>query len=84
VLEKDTEISWTDRVRNAKVLQRVKKEINILHTIKIRKVELIGYILRRNCLLQQVIEGKIEVMGRRGRSREKLLHVLQKQEDTVH
>ena len=46
-------------MRNAKVLQRVKKEINVLHTIKIRKVELIGYILRRNCLLQQVIEGNI-------------------------
>jgi hypothetical protein len=28
------EISWTDRVRNAKMLQRVKKETNILHTVK--------------------------------------------------
>jgi hypothetical protein len=37
----------------------------------------IGHILRRNCLLQQVIEGKmkggIEVTGRRGRRRRKLL-----------
>jgi hypothetical protein len=36
-----------------------------------------GHILRRNCLLQQVIEGKIkeqiEVTRRRGRSRKKLL-----------
>jgi len=29
--------------------------------------------LRRNCLLKQVIEGKIEVTGRRGRRRRKLL-----------
>jgi hypothetical protein len=37
----------------------------------------IGNILRRNCLLQQVIEGKIkrqiEVTRRRGRRRKKLL-----------
>ena len=37
----------------------------------------IGYILRRNCLLQQVIEGKIkgqiEVTRRRGRRRKNLL-----------
>ena len=37
----------------------------------------IGHILRRNCLLQRVIEGKIkrgiEVTGRRGRRRRKLL-----------
>jgi len=37
----------------------------------------IGHILCRNCLLQRVIEGKIkggiEVTGRRGRRRKKLL-----------
>ena len=36
-----------------------------------------GHILRKNCLLQQVIEGKIkgqiEVTRRRGRTRKKLL-----------
>ena len=32
-----------------------------------------GDILRRNCLLKQVIEGKIEVRGRRGRRRKQLL-----------
>ena len=40
----------------------------------------IGHILRRNCLLQQVIEGKIkgqiEVTRRRGRRRKKLLEDL--------
>jgi len=37
---------------------------------------LIGHILRRNCLLQRVIEGnikgRIDVTGRRGRRRRKL------------
>jgi hypothetical protein len=41
-------ISWTDRVRNEEVLQRVKEERNIVHTIKRRKVNWIGHILRRN------------------------------------
>jgi replicative superfamily II helicase len=71
------EISWTDRVRNKEVLRRVKEERNILHTIKRRKANWIGHILRRNCLLKHVIEGKlegrIEMMGRRGRRRNQLL-----------
>ena len=53
-------ISWIQRVRNVEVLHRVKEERNILHTIKRREVNWIGHILRRNCLLKHVIEGKIE------------------------
>jgi hypothetical protein len=45
-----------------------------------RKANWIGHILLRKCLLQQVIEGKvegrIEMTGRRGRRRKQLLHVL--------
>jgi hypothetical protein len=44
---------------NGEVLHSVKVR-NILHAIKIRKVNWAGYILRRNCLLKSVIEGKIE------------------------
>ena len=39
---------------------KVKGYRNILHTIKTRNADLICYILRRNCLLKHVIEGKIE------------------------
>jgi ribosomal 50S subunit-associated protein YjgA (DUF615 family) len=70
-------ISWTDHVRNEDVLPRVKEQRNILHEIRKRKANYIGHILRRNCLLQRVIKGKIqggiEVTGRRGRRRRKLL-----------
>jgi hypothetical protein len=49
----------------------------MLHTIQRWKAEWIGHIMRRNCLLKHVIEGKmegkIEVMGRRERSRKQLL-----------
>jgi hypothetical protein len=53
-------ISWTDHVRNEDVLLRVKEQRNILHEISKRKANWIGHILRRNCLLQWVIEGKIQ------------------------
>jgi hypothetical protein len=50
---------------------------NILHEIRKWKANWIGRILRRNCLLKQVIEGKIkgqtEVTRRCGRRCKKLL-----------
>jgi hypothetical protein len=66
-------ISWTYRVRNEEVLHRVKEERNILHTIYIRKANWIGHILYRNCFLKHVIEGKVEVTGKRRRRRNQLL-----------
>jgi hypothetical protein len=52
-------ISRIDHVRNKEVLLRVREQRNILHEISKRKANWIGHILRRNCLLQQVMEGKI-------------------------
>jgi len=70
-------ISCTDHVRKEEVLLTVKGQRNILYGISKRKANWNGHILRRNCLLQQVIEGKIKggiaVTGRRGRRRRKLL-----------
>jgi len=81
-------ISWTDHVRNEEVLLRVKEQRNILHEISKRKANWIGHILRRNCLLQQVIEvkvkGGIEVTGRRGRRRGKLLDDLKERRGYCH
>jgi hypothetical protein len=52
------EISWNDHVRNEELL-RVKKQRNILHEISKQKANWISHIVCRNCLLRQVIEGKI-------------------------
>jgi hypothetical protein len=45
----------------------------------------IGHILRRNCLLQRITEGKIqggiEMTGRQGRRRKKLLDDLKKRRE---
>jgi len=62
--------------------------MNILHEIRKRKANCIGHILRRNCLLKQVIEGKIkgemQVAGRRGRRRRKLLDELKDRRGYSH
>jgi hypothetical protein len=67
-------------VRNEEVLLRVNQQRNILHEIRKRKANWIGHILRRNCLLKHVIEGRIkgqiEVTRRRGIRRKKLLNDL--------
>ena len=81
-------ISWTDHVRNDDVLLRVKEQRSILHEIRKRKANWIGYILRRNCLLQRVTEGKIqgriEVTGRQGRRRRKLSDDLKERRGYTH
>jgi hypothetical protein len=70
------------------VLLRVKEQRNILHEIRKRKANWIGHILRKNCLLQRVIEGiiqgRIEVTGRRGRRRRKLLDDLKERRRYSH
>ena len=82
------EISWTDCVRNEEVLLQVNEQRDILHAIRKRKANWIGHILRRNCLLKQVIEGKIkgemEVARRRGRRRNKLLDDLKDRRGYCH
>ena len=64
-------------MREMKKYCLVKEQRNILHEIRKRKANWIGHILRRNCLQQRVIEGKIqggiEVTGRQGRRCTKLL-----------
>jgi len=77
-----------DHVRNEIVLLRVNEQRNILREIRKRKANWIGHILRRNCLLKQVIEGKIkgeiEVARRRGRRRKKLLDDLKDRRGYYH
>ena len=61
-------IKWSDKVPNEQVLEHsIEKRIflNILH----RKVNWIGHILRRNCLIHDAIEGQMtKVKGVRRRT----------------
>jgi len=54
-------ICWTDHVRNENALIRVKDQRNIPHEQRKRKANWICHILRRNCVLQRLIEGKIKL-----------------------
>jgi hypothetical protein len=62
-------VSRVDHVKN--ILHRIEEGRNILCTIKRRKANWIGHILRWNCLLKHITEGKIDgriaVMEGRGR-----------------
>jgi len=81
-------VSWTEHVKNEEVLLRVKEQRNILHETNRRKANWTGHILRRNCLLQRVNEGKIkeriEVTGKRGKRHRKLLDDLKERRGYSH
>ena len=76
-LDRPLTAAYLEIRRNEEMLLRVNKQRNILHEMRKWEANWIGHILRRNCLLKQVIEGKIkgemEVTRRRGRRRRKLL-----------
>jgi len=61
-------IIWNDCVKN-ELLRRVKWERHIVHTVKRRKANWIGHMLRRNCLLKHVAEVRME--GRKEGRKEK-------------
>ena len=67
------------------MLHRVKEGRNILHTIKRRKANLIRHILRENCPIKDMIEGKIggriEVTRRLGRRRKQVLEDLKEKRE---
>jgi hypothetical protein len=75
-------------VRNEEVVLRVKEQRIILRERSKQKANWIGHILRRNCLLRQVIARKlkegIEVKGRRGRRRRKILDDLKERTGYSH
>jgi hypothetical protein len=66
------------------VLLRVNEQRNILHEIRKWKAIGIGHILRRNCLLKQVIEGKINGEMEVTRRRKKLLDDLKDRRGCSH
>jgi len=70
-------ISWNGGVSNKQVLRRVQEDKNIPQTIKSMKANRIGNILRRNCLIKHIIEGKregkVKVTRRLRRRRKELL-----------
>lgn len=66
-------ISWVDRVTNETLLERMEKEKEVMKTIKRRKLEYLGHIMRNDNkykLLKSILQGK--VVGKRGPGRRRI------------
>lgn len=68
-------ISWTQKVSNVRVLQRVGKSRELLQTINKRKVAYLGHVLRHEKyeLLQLIMMGKVAGKRRVGRRKKSWL-----------
>ena len=60
VLEKDGEDELDQSYQKCRSIHTIKEAVNILYTLKRRKADWIGHILRRNCLKEHVIDRKIK------------------------
>ena len=59
LFEKDGKDQMDRSFRNGEVLLRVKEQRNIVHTVKKRKANWIGHILRGNCLVTHMLVKEI-------------------------
>ena len=71
-------------MRNEEVLLGANEQKNILRELRKPKANWIGHILRRNCLLKQVIDGKIKGEMEVARRRKKLLDDLKDRRGYCH
>ena len=53
-------VKWTDKIKNAVVLERVEEGRIMLELIRKRKINWLGHWLRRNCLLKDALEGMVK------------------------
>lgn len=62
-------ISWTERVRNTEVSERIGKQAEILHKVKTRKLQYFAHVMRNEKyrILQLVMQGKIVGKRRPGK-----------------
>ena len=60
-------VKWTDKIKNAVVLERVVEGRIMLEVIKKRKRNWLGHLLRMNCLLKDALEGMVNGKKVRGR-----------------
>ena len=60
-------VKWTDKVKNAVVLERVGEGRIMLELIRKRERNWLGHWLRRNCLLKDALEGMVNEKKVRGK-----------------
>lgn len=71
-------IPWTDHITNVEVMQRIGKEKEVVFTVKKRKLEYLGHIMRHDKyrLLQLIVQGKVHGKRGPGRRRHSWMHNL--------
>ena len=71
-------VSWTERVTNQRILERMGTTRELLNTIRKRQLQFLGHILREEGLENLCLTGKIEGRRARGRQREKYMDGLRR------
>ena len=66
-------IKWTNKIKNAVVLDRVGEGRIMLELIRKRKRNWLGHWLRRNCLLKDALEGMVNGKKIRGGRRYQMI-----------
>ena len=66
-------VKWTDKIKNAVVLERMGEGRIMLELIKKRERNWLGHWLRRNCVLIDAVEGMVNGMKVRRRRRYKII-----------
>jgi len=73
IWRKIEKISWSAKVSNFEVLNRVKENRYIINTINQRKRRWLGHVLRHYVLLRDILEGRMTGKRTRGRKRQQLM-----------
>ncbi|PZC74919.1 hypothetical protein B5X24_HaOG207024 [Helicoverpa armigera] len=68
-------ISWTERVTNEEVLNRVGTKRQLLQNIEYRRGKMIGHLICHDDFIKNIVEGKVE--GKRGRGRPRYSYIKQ-------
>jgi len=73
IWRKMEKISWTAKVSNSEVLNRVKENSCIINTINQWKRRWLGHVFRHDVLLWDILEGRMTGKCTRGRKRPQLM-----------
>ena len=69
-------VKWTDKIKNAVVLERVGEGRIMLELIRKRKRNWLSHWLRRNCLLKDTLEGMVNGKKVRGRRNQMIENIM--------
>src|SRR6476619_5983940 len=67
-------VSWIDKRTNEQVLSSTDEKRSLIKTIWDRKKNWIGHVVRGDCLMKLVLEGRMEGKRSRGRPRMGMIH----------